>query len=149
MVKLDGATMSKSRGNVVAPEEMIAKYGADALRAYILFMAPPDKDLDWSFEGLEGMWRFLNRAWRIVDEIAAETRGRRASPRGGRGPAEKALRRAMHASIAKCGDDIAALPVQHRALRDHGVRQRRVRLPARRAGGLARPRRCCVRRPTT
>ncbi|HEX9094242.1 MAG TPA: leucine--tRNA ligase, partial [Coriobacteriia bacterium] len=73
MVKLDGATMSKSRGNVVAPEDMVAKYGADALRAYILFMAPPDKDLDWSYDGLEGMWRFLSRAWRLVAEVAEET----------------------------------------------------------------------------
>ena len=75
MVKLDGATMSKSKGNVVAPEDMIAKYGCDTLRAYILFMAPPDKDLEWSFEGLDGMYRFLGRVWRFV------ARGRR----GGRG----------------------------------------------------------------
>jgi len=51
MVKKDGETMSKSKGNVVAPEEMVARFGADALRVYILFMAPPDKDLDWSQEG--------------------------------------------------------------------------------------------------
>jgi leucyl-tRNA synthetase len=105
MVKLDGATMSKSKGNVVPPEDIIAKYGADALRAYILFMAPPDKDLDWSFEGLEGMWRFLNRAWRLVDEIAGESVGA-GGPVGVGGPAEKALRRALAASIAKCGEDI-------------------------------------------
>jgi leucyl-tRNA synthetase len=105
MVKLDGATMSKSRGNVVAPEDMIAKYGADALRAYILFMAPPDKDLDWSYGGLEGMWRFLNRAWRLVDDIAGET-SQGSSVAGTGGAAETTLRRAMAASIAKCGDDI-------------------------------------------
>ena len=78
MVKLDGATMSKSKGNVVAPEDMIARYGADALRAYILFMAPPEKDLDWSYEGLEGMYRFLGRVWRLVAEIAEELARRRA-----------------------------------------------------------------------
>ncbi len=72
MVKLDGAVMSKSLGNVIAPEDMIAKYGADALRAYILFMAPPDKDLEWSNEGLEGMWRFMNRVWRIVQILMGE-----------------------------------------------------------------------------
>ncbi|HEY5432938.1 MAG TPA: leucine--tRNA ligase [Coriobacteriia bacterium] len=105
MVKLDGATMSKSKGNVVAPEDMIAKYGADALRAYILFMAPPDKDLDWSYEGLDGMWRFLNRAWRLVDEIAEETSNVLDALRMP-GPAEKALRRAEAVSVAKCGDDI-------------------------------------------
>ena len=103
MVKLDGATMSKSKGNVVAPEDMIARYGADALRAYILFMAPPDKDLDWSFDGLEGMWRFLNRAWRLVDEIAAMP----VSPvRAADARAAAVLRRATAAAIAKCGGDI-------------------------------------------
>ncbi|MCL2807598.1 MAG: leucine--tRNA ligase [Coriobacteriia bacterium] len=72
MVKLDGETMSKSKGNVVPPEDMIARYGADTLRVYILFMAPPDKDLEWSQEGLEGIWRFLNRAWRSVYDLLGE-----------------------------------------------------------------------------
>ncbi len=75
MVKLDGAVMSKSLGNVIAPEDMIEKYGADALRAYILFMAPPDKDLEWSNEGLEGMYRFMNRVWRIVQILMGEKDG--------------------------------------------------------------------------
>jgi leucyl-tRNA synthetase len=105
MVKLDGATMSKSRGNVVAPEDIIARYGADTLRAYILFMAPPDKDLEWSNEGLEGMWRFLNRVWRLVDDIVDETaEGCGVAAAGG--PAEASLRRAVAASVSKCGDDI-------------------------------------------
>ncbi|MDR1015231.1 MAG: leucine--tRNA ligase [Coriobacteriales bacterium] len=73
MVKLDGEVMSKSKGNVVAPEEMIARFGADALRVYILFMAPPDKDLDWSQEGLEGISRFVNRVWRSVHDLLGET----------------------------------------------------------------------------
>jgi leucyl-tRNA synthetase len=103
MVKLDGATMSKSKGNVVAPEDMIARYGCDTLRAYILFMAPPDKDLDWSYDGLEGMWRFLNRAWRLVDEVAAMPASADVS---GHDAASKALRRAAAAAIAKCGGDI-------------------------------------------
>jgi leucyl-tRNA synthetase len=105
MVKLDGATMSKSRGNVVAPEDIIARYGADTLRAYILFMAPPDKDLEWSHEGLEGMWRFLNRVWRLVDEISEETSGVRGVEAAA-GPAGTALRRALAASVRKCGDDV-------------------------------------------
>jgi leucyl-tRNA synthetase len=105
MVKLDGATMSKSRGNVVAPEDMIARYGADALRAYILFMAPPDKDLDWSYDGLEGMFRFLGRVWRLVSESAEEAPAGSAPPASA-GPPEVALRRAMHLSIRKCTDDI-------------------------------------------
>ncbi len=67
-----GRTMSKSLGNVIAPEDMIERYGTDAVRAYILFMAPPDKDLIWSNEGLEGMWRFTNRVWRLVHVLAGE-----------------------------------------------------------------------------
>jgi leucyl-tRNA synthetase len=105
MVKLDGATMSKSRGNVVAPEDMIARYGADALRAYILFMAPPDKDLDWSYDGLEGMYRFLGRAWRLVSESAEEAPAGSAGA-ATPGPDEASLRRAMHLSIKKCTHDI-------------------------------------------
>jgi leucyl-tRNA synthetase len=105
MVKLDGATMSKSKGNVVAPEDMVAEYGADALRAFILFMAPPDKDLDWSYEGLEGMRRFLSRAWRLVDEIAEETAAGCGVAAAG-GPGERALRAAMHRSIGRVTEDV-------------------------------------------
>ncbi len=69
---LDGAgeVMSKSKGNVVSPEAMIERYGADACRAYILFMAPPDKELLWNEDGLAGMHKFLNRAWRVVFDLA-------------------------------------------------------------------------------
>ena len=105
MVKLDGFTMSKSRGNVVAPEEMIAKYGADTLRAYILFMAPPDKDLEWSYDGVEGMSRFLNRAWRLVREIAEETGSER--PVVGPSPS-RTLQREMHRVVGKVTADIDA-----------------------------------------
>jgi leucyl-tRNA synthetase len=105
MVKLDGATMSKSKGNVVAPEDMIAKYGADALRTYILFMAPPEKDLDWSYEGLEGMWRFLGRVWRLVSEITEEIEGGRGVAASG-DRATVALRRELHGAIRKVADDI-------------------------------------------
>ena len=67
-----GETMSKSKGNVVAPEDMIVEYGADAIRAYILFMAPPDKDLLWDETGLAGIYKFLCRFWRVVNDLACK-----------------------------------------------------------------------------
>ncbi len=97
--------MSKSKGNVVAPEDMIAQYGCDALRAYILFMAPPDKDLEWSFEGLDGMFRFLGRVWRFVGESAEEAAGGNGVAAAG-DPATKKLHREMHRVIAKVTEDV-------------------------------------------
>jgi leucyl-tRNA synthetase len=105
MVKLDGATMSKSRGNVVAPEDMIARFGCDALRAYILFMAPPDKDLEWSYEGLDGMFRFLGRVWRFVTD-AAEEDAAGCGVAASADDAGKRLHREMHRVIAKVTEDI-------------------------------------------
>ncbi|NLP43349.1 MAG: leucine--tRNA ligase [Peptococcaceae bacterium] len=66
MVCMDGSKMSKSKGNVVSPEEIIQKYGADTARLFIVFAAPPDRDLEWSDQGVEGCYRFLNRVWRLV-----------------------------------------------------------------------------------
>ena len=106
MVKKDGETMSKSKGNVVAPEDMIAKYGADTLRAYILFMAPPDKDLEWSYEGLDGMFRWLGRVWRFVAETAEEVAGGCGVAASG-DDATRTLHREMHRVIGKVTDDIA------------------------------------------
>ncbi len=103
MVKKDGETMSKSRGNVVAPEAMIEHFGADALRAYILFMAPPDKDLEWSQEGLEGMNRFLGRVWRYVSAVAAEPT--KLTDRVG-GAAAVSLERERHRVVGKVESDI-------------------------------------------
>jgi len=68
MVLKDGAKMSKSKGNVVSPEDIIEKYGADTARLFILFASPPEKDLEWSDQGVEGCYRFLGRIWRLVDE---------------------------------------------------------------------------------
>ncbi len=66
MVIKDGAKMSKSKGNVVDPDAIIEKYGADTVRLFMLFASPPDKDLDWSDTGVEGSYRFINRVWSIV-----------------------------------------------------------------------------------
>ena len=69
MVIKDGAKMSKSKGNVVDPDDIIKKYGTDTLRLFILFAAPPEVDLEWSEKGIEGCWRFLNKIWRIHQDI--------------------------------------------------------------------------------
>ena len=71
MVIKDGAKMSKSKGNVVSPDEMVARYGADSTRMYALFAAPPDRDLDWQEAGVEGVHRFLGRVYRFVMRHAA------------------------------------------------------------------------------
>ncbi len=75
MVQKGGVAMSKSRGNVVGAEDMAQKYGADTGRLYTLFAAPPEKDLEWSEESIEGSWRFLNRVYRLLDRHAAALRG--------------------------------------------------------------------------
>jgi leucyl-tRNA synthetase len=74
MVQKGGVAMSKSRGNVVGAEEMAEKYGADTGRIYTLFAAPPEKDLEWSEESIEGAWRFLNRVYRVIDKHAGSAR---------------------------------------------------------------------------
>jgi leucyl-tRNA synthetase len=70
MITKDGAKMSKSRGNVVSPAAIVERYGADAARCYVLFMGPPDQDAEWSDEGVEGVYRFLSRLWRLTTETA-------------------------------------------------------------------------------
>lgn len=72
MVIKDGAKMSKSLGNVVSPEEIISKYGADTARLFIMFAAPPERELEWSDQGVEGSFRFINRVWRIVSHFQGE-----------------------------------------------------------------------------
>jgi leucyl-tRNA synthetase len=104
MVNKDGAKMSKSKGNVVSPDEIIEKYGADTGRLFILFASPPEKDLDWSDRGVEGCFRFLKRVWRLVDRYAGTV-----SAAGGSAPPsedEKTLRQAFHSALKKVTVDI-------------------------------------------
>jgi leucyl-tRNA synthetase len=101
MVIKDGAKMSKSKGNVVSPDEMIAKYGADATRMYALFAAPPDRDLDWQEDGVAGVSRFLGRVWRLVTKYAPLARTARGqSVEAPTGLSLKLLRK-LHQTIAK------------------------------------------------
>ncbi len=80
MVKLNGVTMSKSKGNVVSPEDIINDYGADTARLFILFASPPDKDLEWSHEGVEGIYRFLKRVWVFILENQGAGEGEEHAP---------------------------------------------------------------------
>jgi len=108
MVLKDGAVMSKSRGNVVDPDEMIAKYGADALRLYVLFVAPPEKEVEWSDQGLEGSFRFLVRVWRLVDQWAETIAGDGVPDVKGLqlSDAERSLRRKTHETIRRVTGDL-------------------------------------------
>jgi leucyl-tRNA synthetase len=105
MVQLGGATMSKSKGNVVAPDEMVARYGADVTRLFVLFAAPPEKDLDWSESGIEGLSRFAKRVWRLVEGHAGAVRGA-VAPKIPAASATLGLRRKAHQTLARVGDDV-------------------------------------------
>jgi len=92
MVLKDGEVMSKSRGNIVDPDSMIRRYGADTLRLFILFAAPPETELEWDERGLDGAHRFLNRVWRIKDNLVP------SSP--------ESILRAMHRTVRKVTDKV-------------------------------------------
>ncbi len=102
------ATMSKSKGNGVAPEDVIAKYGVDTARMFILFKAPPEKDLEWDEADVEGQFRFLNRVWRLVTEFAGQIppyQGKN-SQQNQLSKAQKDLRRAIHTAIKDVTEDL-------------------------------------------
>ena len=105
MVIKDGSKMSKSRGNVVSPDDMVGRYGADATRMYALFAAPPDRDLDWQEDGVAGISRFLGRVWRLVTKHAPAARaGRGLKADAPQGLTLKLLRK-MHQTTAKITQD--------------------------------------------
>jgi leucyl-tRNA synthetase len=97
-VQLGGSKMSKSKGNVIGPDELVEEYGADAVRLYMLFIGPAREDMDWTDEGIDGMQRFVRRLYRLVGEVAER------APKGE--PSASALTRKAHATIAKVTDDV-------------------------------------------
>jgi leucyl-tRNA synthetase len=101
MVIKDGAKMSKNKGNVVSPDDMVARYGADSTRLYSLFAAPPDRDLDWQEQGVEGCYRFLGRVFRFVTKYSAVPGSATADV----SPEARAILRKMHQTIAKITQD--------------------------------------------
>ncbi len=105
MVIKDGAKMSKSKGNVVDPADMINTYGADATRLFCLFAAPPEKDMDWSDQGIEGSYRFLGRLWRLVDELKDRLKSTEDQADGRPGNLEN-IKKKTHHTIKKVTEDI-------------------------------------------
>ncbi len=111
MVIKNGAKMSKSKGNVVSPDDMIARYGADATRMYSLFAAPPDRDLDWQEDGVAGISRFLSRVYRLVMKYGERTRPH-VGPASAAAPASpsattQSLQRKLHQTIRKITEDFS------------------------------------------
>jgi leucyl-tRNA synthetase len=106
MVIKDGAKMSKSLGNVVDPDEIIEKYGADTVRLFMLFASPPDKDLDWSDKGVEGCYRFIGRVWRMVVKYR-DCMTDKKPEHGALSPALKSLRGELHRTVKSVTKDIS------------------------------------------
>ncbi len=165
MIYYKGAKMSKSKGNVVSPDEMVAKYGADSVRSYVLFMGPAESDAEWNDQGVEGVYRFLGRVWRTVTDAledgslsgvaqlygadaqagAAKYAGR--FRRGGaHGRRTRSTREDQPGSSKSHGRPGSALPLQHGHCRSHGTLQRyRRRAGLRPRGDPLRQGRPCLR----
>jgi leucyl-tRNA synthetase len=106
MVQKGGVAMSKSKGNVVGAMEMAEKYGADTGRLYTLFAAPPEKDLEWSEESIEGAWRFINRVFRLVDRLVESLRDVKSGIPASTSDSEKTLLRKTHQTLRRVTLDI-------------------------------------------
>ncbi|MBO4301185.1 MAG: leucine--tRNA ligase, partial [Desulfovibrio sp.] len=110
MVLKDGGKMSKSKGNIVAPSEMIDKYGADTVRLFCLFAAPPERDFDWSDSGIEGASRFIGRVWRLFEEekpYCMALKACQSTATDAETQSAKELRRREHLTVKKCEEDMA------------------------------------------
>jgi leucyl-tRNA synthetase len=106
MVTKDGGKMSKSLGNVVSPDELIERYGADTARLFSLFAAPPHQDLEWNDAGVEGCHRFLHRVWRMFDQLLPHAAETAAYDGDALTPDERELRRVLHITIQRVSKDI-------------------------------------------
>ncbi len=110
MVLKDGAKMSKSKGNTVDPEALIDKYGADTVRLFVMFAAPPEHSLEWSDTAVEGSFRFINKLWRLVDDFADQfsepDKSKASLVQGNLTDEQSALRRKLHETIKKVTDDM-------------------------------------------
>lgn len=104
MVLMDGSKMSKSKGNIVSPEAIIDKFGADTARLFILFAAPPERDLEWNDQAVEGCYRFINRVWRFVYDYV-QSRGGENAEAGELSRKDKDMRRLVHTTIKRVTDD--------------------------------------------
>jgi leucyl-tRNA synthetase len=106
MVLKDGSKMSKSKGNTVDPQQLIEKYGADTVRLFILFAAPPDQSLEWNDEGVDGAARFLKRLWKLVVSHLVDQSSLPALNVSELSSGQKDIRRKFHETVAKVSDDI-------------------------------------------